>query len=144
VGNKYVFETDMMIGYGSSSRSAREILQIFCSDRDNATESFGSSGIPGIRLKATPVEGVVTYAITNGTDIIKELEVGEWINVRYEFEDWSTVGSSIKVYVNGELAVDTVTKKTTTSFRWIRFWMPLDSASEIYLDNTYFSAVTAE
>ena len=89
VGNKYVFETDMMIGSGSSSRSAREILQIFGSDLDNGNGTFGSSGIPGIRLKAIPENGVTTYAITNGTEIIKNLEVGEWFNVRYEFEDWS-------------------------------------------------------
>lgn len=141
-GKKYVFETDMMIGSGSSSRSAREILQIFGSDLDNGNGTFGSSGIPGTRLKAIPESGKITYAITNGTEVIKKLEAGEWFNLRYEFEDWSTLGSSIKVYLNDELVIDTVTKKTTTSFRYIRLWMPLDATSEIYLDNTYFSAIT--
>ena len=142
LGKKYIFETDIMFDAASSSRSDNAFLQFYSSNSSAGSSTFWG-GMPSASLTAVTTDGVTAYSF-KCVDGEKTVTPGEWYNIRYEFDDWTTVGSEIRVYINGDLICTATNTKTTTAFYYIRLWAPPTSTAQIYLDNTFFSAVTAE
>ena len=139
LGTKYVFETDIMLESGSSSRSGKEIFQ-FIGTIDGSANWWGV-GMPSIVLET--VDGVTTYKIKAG-DASVDIELGEWFNLRVEVDNSGTTGNPIRYYVNGELISTGTNSKATTAWRYVKIWSPGSAHGVLYLDNTFFSAVTAE
>ena len=136
LGTKYVFETDLMFASGSSSRSDKTFLTFYCSNASDASSTHWM-GMPSASLVATGNGG---YKLAcGGKEVV--IKAGEWFNVRYEFENTGTTGNEIRFYVNGELLHTATNSKTTTGLHFIRVFTPADSQGEIYLDNTYYSAI---
>ena len=141
LGTKYVFETDMMIASGASSRSDKTFLTFYSSNLENASSTYWW-GMPGANLCVeTGTDGENVYKVTCGGNEV-EVKAGEWFNVRYEFDNTGATGNEIRFYVNGELLYTGANTKTTTALRFIRIFVPQSSLGEVYLDNTYFSAIT--
>jgi len=139
--NKYVFETDIMFIDATSNRSSQnyEFLQFYSSTATDGSSSFWG-GMTSLAFTAKTVDDVTTYYVERGEGKVV-VNPGEWVNIRFEFEDWKTTGSAIKYYVNGELIYTGATTKTTTAFRFIRLWAPPSSTANIYIDNTCFKAI---
>jgi hypothetical protein len=141
LGTKYVFETDMMIASGASSRGDKTFLTFYSSNLENASSTYWW-GMPGANLCVeTGTDGEKVYKVTCGGNEV-EVKAGEWFNVRYEFDNTGATGNEIRFYVNGELLYTGANTKTTTALRFIRIFVPQNSLGEVYLDNTYFSAIT--
>ena len=132
-----------MITSGASTRSEKNFLAFYGSNSETASATLWF-GMPSAAFcVGTNSDGEKTYKVVCGENST-EIKNGEWFNIRYEFDNTSVVGNEIRVYVNGELLHTGTNTKTTTALRFIRIMTPSDSTGDIYLDNTFFSAVTAE
>ena len=134
LGTKYVFETDMLIASGSSSRSGKELMTFYGSN-----VSDGSSTKWGVMPSASLVVTDGGYKVTcGGKEVV--IKAGEWFNLRYELDNTGTAGNEVRVYVNGELLYTYTSTGDTTALHFIRMFTPNNSKCDIYLDNTYYSA----
>ncbi|MBE6532560.1 MAG: hypothetical protein E7676_03510 [Ruminococcaceae bacterium] len=146
LGSKYVFETDIMFTGAGSGRSDNnyEFLAFYSSNSQAASIATHWNGMPQARLcVVSNSDSTTTYSLMCGDKQVS-LNEGEWFNIRYEFKNMSTTGNEIRVYVNGELLYTGSNTKTTSALRFIRVHIPAKTQGSIYLDNTYYSAITAE
>ena len=143
VGKKYVFETDMMLDESitsvGSSRENGIIYQMYTGDTD--AKSIWLLANTGVCK--TTVNGKTVYTFRAG-DIERAIELGEWFNLRMEFDDTTASGSSLRYYINGELIYTHALKSTTVALGYMRIWVPLQSSGTLHLDNTYFAAVVED
>ena len=135
VGTKYVFETDMMLESGSTTRSDKVVFQ-FIGTIDGSANWWG---ITSPSIKATTTDGVTTYTFVAG-DASYEIALGEWFNFRLELDNTGSSGNAVRYYINGELLLEKTNTQTTTALRYIKIWSPGSSGGVLYLDNTYYSA----
>ena len=123
----------------SSARSDNLIVGFHGGVAEAANESNWAI-IKGMKIEHQTIDGEKVIVFTyNG--VSKKITLGEWFNVRVEMDNTGTKGTEVRCYINGELLNSSVTTDTTTALRYIRMYFPGQSVNtDIYLDNTYYSA----
>lgn len=140
-----VFETDIKLDGAEISRARATQL---VGTSNNGT---GNAGVYTFRISI--------YSDTDGDGYILEIKdstetviipEGTWVNIRYEFEAL-TSGSGVKLYVNGELAIETVSSSSISGIAGVEMLHSSDSGADfgfssgtITLDNTYCGGIIAD
>lgn len=125
----YVFETDIYIESATSTRSNNAFL-VFA---DALTTDTSANNTNTMILKA--VDGKYQFVVS---DVVADVEAGKWFTLRVEYENCNSSSGEIRYYINGEYIGNTVMKRATTSFKYIRVGLMEKGTCEVYLDNTCF------
>ena len=143
-GEGMVFETDIKIdGADISKNRATQ----FVGTSNNGT---GNAGLYAFRISIySNADGGYIIEIKDGDKQIAIPE-GKWVNIRYEFETL-TLGSSVKLYVNGELVIETVSSGSISNIKGVEMLHSSNNGADlgfsngtITLDNTYCGGIIAD
>ncbi len=140
-GEGMVFETDIKIdGADISKNRATQ----FVGTSNNGT---GNAGLYAFRISIySNADGGYIIEIKDSDKQIAIPE-GKWVNIRYEFETL-TLGSSVKLYVNGELVIETVSSDSISNIKGVEMLHSSNNGADlgfsngtITLDNTYCGSI---
>lgn len=131
-GTNYVFETDLKLNSGSTSRSDNTVFQIYASKQKNAVSAFWP-----MQITIKHIDGVYYLNLYSQSF---EIEASTWYNLRIEIDDITKTGD-VRYYVNGTLVYTANSTSTATELGSMAIWMPQTTQGVLELDNVFFGAL---
>ena len=135
----YVFEADFCLLGGTTKQSDGGVFFFYPSyGEENKIWWAGQT----ILSKAdNDPDGNAQYRVSRGFD--RYLKAGYWYNIRFEYQDVTTVGSEIRMYIDNALVAKSKTTDRVSGIDYmlLRFRMDSGTDSVALFDNIYFSSV---
>ena len=127
---KVVFETDMLIASGTTTRTDKVLIE--------SNASSGASAYWPMGFAVLYENG--NYSITANNES-RSLELGKWFNLRIVIDDLTDPKSQLSFYVNGELLTSYTIGSSSTGLEYMMLRFTYQTTDgRIHFDNTHFES----
>jgi len=135
----YVFEADFCLLGGTTKQSDGGVFFFYPSYGEE--NKIWWAGQTALSKADNDPDGNAQYRVSRGFD--RYLKAGYWYNIRFEYQDVTTVGSEIRMYIDNALVAKSKTTDRVSGIDYmlLRFRMDSGTDSVALFDNIYFSSV---